>query len=165
MPNWCDCDLLINGSQESLSVFEKVANTVEQVLDQNVFIPYPEKFHRLDEIAKKWDNTMFPNKNRADRPADGFNNGGYEWCLENWGTKWGICRPTKEKIHGTLVYHFETAWEPPLPIIIKMGSEFPDLTFELKYFEQGMGFQGIFMIQDGMINTDERKKYDGDRGG
>jgi len=34
---------------------------------------------------------------------------------------------------------FDTAWSPPIPVIEKMASLFPDHEFDLQYFEGGMG--------------------------
>jgi len=101
---------------------------------------------------------------------DGFNSGGYEWCNENWGTKWGICNAelindndydeTKE-----LGYSFETAWSPPFPVVLEMSKLFPNLEFDLRYFEGGNGFNGLFVCKKGKVETDKQGDYFGSRGG
>jgi hypothetical protein len=97
---------------------------------------------------------------------DGFNSGGYEWCCLHWGTKWGICEAelTYEK-KKSLKYAFRTAWSPPLPIIKKMGTVFPQLKFILSYFEGGSAFRGRFVMENGENTSNETGYYHGQRGG
>lgn len=129
------------------------------VLCEDVFIPYPEEFRIKDEKAEK-----------GEISKDGFNSGGYEWCTENWGTKWGICnaRIFSNRIcrdWGKVVYYFECAWSPPIPVIEKMAELFPLLTFELKYFEGGMAFKGIMVCSEGKVKKHTTARYRGSRGG
>jgi hypothetical protein len=149
MPNWCDCDLTVKGPKKELDRFKEFAKSNASVLDHNKFVPYSDKFKKLDEHPVEG--------------KDGYNQGGYDWCLTNWGTKWGICDPTLNEGKRVLYYGFQTAWSPPLPIIRKMGQMFPELTFRLKYFEGGMAFQGVFEMTKGYTNID--KSYRGSRGG
>jgi Ferredoxin-like domain in Api92-like protein len=151
MPNWCECDLTIKGPKDELLKFRDFAKTNKSVLDHNRFVPYPDKFKRKDEEPVNG--------------KDGFNSGGYEWCLTNWGTKWGICTPELTERKKSLLYGFECAWSPPVPLIRKMGEMFPALSFKLKYFEAGMAFQGVFEMREGHCSIDECKTYRGNRGG
>ena len=65
--------------------------------------------------------------------VDGFNSGGYEWCCDNWGTKWGFVEPRiLGEDNGYLRYYFESAWAEPTPLILKMSSLFPTLNFTLE---------------------------------
>ena len=169
MPNWTSCDLKIRSpdkekEHKELKRFKAFAQTTKDgevnSLDTNKFIPYPEKFKKQDEIAAE-DPTNHSIK-------DGYNNGGYEWCLKNWGSKWGICRAELEEEDfkwGELSYTFESPWSPPMPVIIKMSEMFPTLTFELRYFEQGCEFNGILECKAGKITNEEQGKYFGNRGG
>ena len=82
MPNWCECDLYITGPKEELEKFLETVKSEESVFDFNRLIPYPEHFRELDGPFREWMNT--PPEERDDQPPpDGFNQGGYEWCLEN----------------------------------------------------------------------------------
>ena len=91
MPNWCECDLYISGPKEELEKFLETVKSEESVFDFNRVIPYPEHFRELDGPFKEWMTT--PAEERTGPPpADGFNQGGYEWCLLNWGTKWNARR-------------------------------------------------------------------------
>jgi len=200
MPNWCDCELAIEGSEEELKKFKKFAKSKKELLDIQKFIPYPKKFKEKDEFMSKLSlmksklNDLKDEKkikrlqnkinkleiiNGLSNGEDGYNNGGYDWCVQNWGTKWGIC---SSKIilercgycekHGLyfnrcneLIYGFETAWNPPLPIILKMSKMFKKLEFELRYFEAGSGFNGLFKCKGGKIIENLTGDYFGMRGG
>ncbi|HAX71754.1 MAG TPA: hypothetical protein PK152_02785 [Anaerolineales bacterium] len=60
---------------------------------------------------------------------------------------------------------FDTAWSPPIPVIAKLASMFPDHTFELKYFEGGMGFSGHARWSEGDEEFHHQYEYSGPRGG
>ncbi len=162
------------------------------VLNTNNFIPYPEEFKKLDKLSSNWMDKAddFAKKNGKDakswycgdklskklrdqfvkengeQPSDGFNNGGYDWCLQNWGTKWGICSPELvEESKKELEYAFESAWSPATPVILKMSEMFPTLRFELRYFEQGMAFNGLYICEKGKVTEDKEGDYFGNRGG
>ena len=172
MPNWCECDLSIRliGDKEDKQMvefkkFKDLAETKQgketNALDTEKFIPYPEKFREMDKEAK--DRNV--NK-KGEYIKDGFNSGGYEWCGENWGTKWGICEAELVDMDSwELTYTFRCAWSPCLPVIKKMSEMFPKLRFELRYFEQGQGFNGLFVCEKGEILMDKQGDYFGDRGG
>lgn len=167
MPNWCENDLTIkaktrkrlddvmafvhghydDGDDEEVSPF-----------DFNVIIPYPEIYRKMDEEADNFKGRW------EDRPKDGFNSGGYEWRVDNWGTKWPASEIWVEdlKTDGSCVVHFSTAWTPPLPIIDKLAEAFPDISFMLRYYEGGMGFSGKY---DGRGVDVLNRNYKGQRGG
>lgn len=72
---------------------------------------------------------------------------GYDWCLNNWGTKWGAydCILHGEEFHGQgeISYQFNTAWSTfNAEISTAMSNVFPTLRFELNFFEPGMAFKG-----------------------
>jgi len=180
MPNWCENSLYIRGPHEDLKRFVEFARSPEGVFDFNRFIPYPERFERLDRLAELWEawkagrvkldelseeEIAFLVKCR-ERPLDGYNQGGYDWCVENWGTKWNACEAYLY-FHGEneVVYNFDTAWSPPLPVIRKASELFPSLEFRLEFFEAGMGFCGKYVCKGGKVLEEEWSEYHGDRGG
>ena len=71
--------------------------------------------------------------------------------------------PDAEPIQAFL--EFDTAWSPPIPVIEKLASMFPDHIFELKYFEGGMGFSGHARWSEGSEEFHHQYEYDGPRGG
>lgn len=123
------------------------------IFDFENIIPYPEEFKQRDkdaatltpeEFKAKYptntDKVFGGERNKDGPPLDGFNNGGYQWCIQNWGTKWGACNPVWVDKHHTL--HFDTAWGPVFPIISALHKRFPHLTLQYEYYERGMGFMG-----------------------
>jgi len=168
MPNWCDCELNVRGKTEDVHRLREAVKSDDEVLSANRIIPYPEKFRRLDEVANQHE-AEHPD-DWQNRPKDGFNSGGYDWCIQNWGTKWGFCHSetiSEEECQGetTLEYRFASAWDPPIPLIKKLGEMFPMLEIELRYFECGAAFNGLYSVKDGQVDINETGAYFGHRGG
>ena len=89
----------------------------------------------------------------------------YNWNCNNWGTKWDASDPNVIDIPSATTYEFSTAWSPPLPVIIAAAKQFPKLTFDLRYWESGIGFQGRLRVKDDEVFIRENKDYNGQRGG
>ncbi len=204
MPNWNENELTISGPDVK-AVLEAIrSDDIHdqdlRLLDFNRIIPYPQIYRDMDKRAEEY-REKFANIENDDperqqklealgaeygiEPGtpwikDGYNSGGYEWCCDQWSTKWNACHvhltthadsskplrktskcaycgtthkteamivltcqqcgsplPDAEPIQAFL--EFDTAWCPPIPVIEKLAAMFPDHTFELKYFEGGMG--------------------------
>ena len=188
MPNYCQNELYFNQEDALKNVLEFMG----EKFDFGKLIPYPDNYAKRDADAnairvkhnKNWDE-----RTQADRDAeqadwqkftevygnkkDGFNSGGYEWCIENWGTKWGAINARIEGDH--LV--FETAWSPPTPVIVALAKKFPEYTFYFEYFEGGAAFCGGFTLPNrddyygdepwypGIITYEWEGRYSGHKGG
>jgi hypothetical protein len=49
----------------------------------------------------------------------------YDWCVENWGTKWDIFDIVHASLEGdTLTVSFSTAWSPPIPAVEKAADTY-----------------------------------------
>lgn len=158
MPNHCETDVYIRGSDEDVKVFGKWLEEIEP-LNRDIcraLIPYPENFEQMDRELKaiyklggderKAAETAYMTKygQTGSFPKDGYNDGGYEWCCANWGTKWGTYDVdfTPHTKRGALL-SFQSAWSPPSVAVFQALSEkFPDLTFEIEYFEGGAAYCG-----------------------
>lgn len=176
MPNWCENELRVHGPKGLREdLLEKVRNTEEDEkteFDFNKVVPYPEEYASLDLLVKKWerDNKEVPWNDRPPRPKDGYNQGGYEWCNQHWGTKWNasdvvVIPESSDDDDETSVITFSTPWGPPFPVIEKLSEIFPDLTFSLSYWEGGMGFMGEIVVHNGQIVNEMESEYSGNRGG
>jgi len=167
--------MFIEGPEENIDAFESFISKGEQAIDFNQFIPYPAKFKRLDDEAKSVVEKL--EKEAGDArlidwskvPKDGYNQGGYDWCITNWGTKWNASEPTVQRTSiGTMSAWFDTAWSPPLGVLQAMSVMFPALSFTLKYEEGGMGFAGNSTYKNGIEveadqwdYTDEEEEEEG----
>lgn len=162
MPNHCENDLYIAGEPEKVEEFLAFAglNDGEPQLDFNRFIPYPEKFAQMDAEfpgsgASEHELTKY--REKYGTAMDGYNSGGYDWCCQNWGTKWNAYEVEKfEHPHRGLCITFQTAWTPPSPVIAAIAKRFPDLTLEHEYFEHGASYCGGVQY----IHKDDCEDYD-----
>jgi len=97
--------------------------------------PVPDDYRRFpfdDNQARKLGEV-------ADEPRD-F--GGYRWQTDHWGCKWDVNGELLESHNTFLQYQFDSPWSPPIAFFEKIAKDFPTLTFELEYYEPGMGFAG-----------------------
>lgn len=171
MPNWTENDLTITGNEEDLKKLKEFVTTKkETLLDFEKIIPFPQKVYDDEKEIRKMEELKGNEKKNAEiiqalKEKTEFNS--HDWCISNWGTKWNSCRAEiikEDKNH--LVYTFETAWSPPLPVIVKLSSLFPTLKFLLEYYERGNGFCGKLEIDKVKIIQDVYSdKYRGNRGG
>ncbi len=100
-----------------LDVKEKV---IEETLSFHTIMPVPENCHC-------------------------FNEGGYQWCSEHWGTKW--CALDTKLLHDDREtgYTFLTAWAPPsIQFLTILAEKFPDVSIDLRYAEKGCNFYGYW---------------------
>jgi hypothetical protein len=156
MPNWCENDLRIEGPRERLLEFLAFVKGPNGPLDFDRILPCPQEYAVLDDDVA------------------GFYSPGCSWCNANWGTKWNAEGATVEELDNgstqdasdaSVTIHFDTAWSPPSLLIPIVSQRFPDLRFDLQFYECGFGFQGRLRCRGGMIDEECIEDYDGNRGG
>ena len=159
-------------------------------LDMNKFIPYPKEFNDIDkrnkEYHEKFDRVKEKLKNKEmltyedeklinelalielegenkDYDTDGYNSGGYDWCIRNWGTKWNFCdvflddgEQDKEVLH----YNFQTAWAIPIPVLLEMSNKFANLTFNYYGNEESEEFEVEFQFKAGQMEVISEKNWE-----
>ena len=144
MPNWCLNNLTISHENRSKVMQFVRAYKEGKVCDH--YLPVP----RTDDGELIIDQTH----------PDYW----YNWCVNNWGTKWDIGSDNGE-VHGlnpTIVGNeatmsFDSAWSPP----IGLYEELDRLGFmvDATYFEPGMGYCGIWHDGDDLYT-----EYGSDKG-
>lgn len=144
MPNWCENKIEIFGSAEAIEQLVALVKSPDSDFDFNRLIPYPEEYAVGD----------------VDGKAVGYNSGGYDWCIRNWGTKWNACEPSVIVTENTVEIYFDTAWSPSLEVTEKLVSLFPDVTIKHTYEEGGMDFSGYVLYKNGEIVESEEGDYD-----
>lgn len=170
MPNYCYNTLIISGDDAELQRFKEFAQSVikkssstdfdepEHVrpLDFNNFISPEEDKKRLIE---SWNGNPEVRELWSDFGTYWFNNGGYDWCIANHGTKWNAGDTNLTESDGELIYSFDTAWSPPTPVIIKASELFPTLTFVLHMEEESHAYGGSETYEAGeLISQDVREQ-------
>jgi hypothetical protein len=146
MPNWCSNSLTVRGTQEDLEYFQKFVRSPRSKFDFDQVMPYPSEYARLDREPVVCEDGF---------KKDGFNRGGYGWCIQHWGTKWWVADVyLTEDVHE-LTFEFDTAWSPPKGVIASLVEWFPGLDFELHYEEPGCAFEGILVGFQGEIQQDD----------
>jgi len=143
MPNWCENKLTIQGDKKQIALFKKGAKIYVPNEDSNTDLS-------LNQIVP-----TPPCLKYTEAPGDNPN--WYDWCIENWSTKWDISGAELIKNEeNELIYDFETAWSPPEQWLKKASKLFKKLTFTLEYEEPGAGFAGTLKVKNGrtLMNED-----------
>ena len=186
MPNWCSNVLNICGPVASIDKFMDDITTGPKESDgttsgmgndyeilENLF-PCPEDLKnvtsRFGTISDDDPDKEQKQKNIEDHGAVDW----YEWCCTNWGTKWGdnqthlvhedLCTPfsTADDTEVSLkkiMLRFETAWSPPIEGMDVVTTKYPDIMFDLRYWEPGMGFQGYKIYGSGECQGEATMDY------
>jgi hypothetical protein len=107
-------------------------------VDFNNLALYPDKFRIRDELSVILSKEEFKEKYGSD--LDGYNSGGYEWCIQHWGSKWNAKDVVWVPQQKTL--YFDTAWSPVFKIVSALHKRFPSVNISFEYYERGVGTVG-----------------------
>lgn len=167
MPNWVYNNVVVTGDPVKVGVF--VANTTA---------PHPvQKFERPDgkfsvtvegefeysdgefsfwnviaPPVEKWSeyfatSGIIANVKYGETPYNWYN-----WNISNWGTKWDACDVELSYApgEGEAAISFNTAWSPPIEVIVAMVEMYPELHFTVDYREE-QGWGGRITATGGSI--------------
>lgn len=133
MPNWCNNVVTISHKDPA-----KMAALTEAINAGNFckfVIPIPEALT----------NTTAPNRENPEVLIEktGYSDW-YDFCVNEWGTKWDIDPYDKVVIEdGVMVsFGFDSAWAPPVGVYDKLYEE--GYVVEASYYEPGMAFVGKY---------------------
>lgn len=132
MPNWCMNKLTVSHSDKSMvDQFEKAYNEGKVC---EYYLPVPKQNGDIvldQEHPDYW----------------------YNWCVNNWGTKWDIGADIgtdheeryglkATRVDNEVCCTFDSAWSPPVGLYDKLF----ELGYDVKatYWEPGMAFCGIW---------------------
>lgn len=80
----------------------------------------------------------------------------YDWSIANWGTKWNAYQAFVGKTDANeVMFHFETAWAPPLPVIDAIAAKFPKANIRLIWCDEGDDHQHRVYWEDGKREAEE----------
>ena len=122
MPNWCSNTLLITGNTSTLVQLKSI---IEQDSEEGL----------LEAIAPIGE---------YDREA----------AISKWGTKWDVSAEGLEYTDNgdgtsTIEGYFDSAWSPPVEAFTTLAQDWDSCYIELRYFEPGMGFIGMYDSEGG----------------
>jgi hypothetical protein len=178
MPNYCMNDLLVRGKAEDLHKFTNAFRGYPALFKGADEKRYKEKcqkpmecFNALHPVPKDVIERGFDSGLRIEpsdyllirigekEPPEELD--GYHWCKFNWGSKADVygevqvsgldlleeAEPGEDGIE--IAYAFDTEWVPPVEWLLKVAEDFPELEFELLYYEPGIAFAGQMKITEG----------------
>lgn len=128
MPNWCTNELIVSGEIEEMDKWRMALTndeSIEPTLDFNKIVPEP----RWEEDSQDW----------------------YQWRIDNWGTKWNANDVDTNNDLNEILYHFDTAWGPPIEFVETAAKKFPNLYFQIAFYEEGCCFAGMNEFKDGEL--------------
>jgi hypothetical protein len=145
MPNWCNNTLEISHEDPAMMARVRKAFTDGRLL--NEFIPVPKS---LEIVAGRVGVDADPEQIALEAAqASNIETHGYkdwyDFCVNEWGTKWDIggdgMEPHDDGPNRTTLT-FDSAWAPPIAAMEK----FQDIGFSVRlyYYEPGMCFAGIY---------------------
>lgn len=142
MPNWCENNIVITGNKKSIQKLAEAKLSLDKLLPIPEELQYPKDYY-VDELVR----VEFEKKKKDNLKKYG-NSDWYDWCINNWGTKWDIDLIKIDSSETEIVAQFQTAWSPPITAMYKLVQKYPDLEIDLKYFEGGVGFVGRAYLTD-----------------
>lgn len=88
----------------------------------------------------------------------------YEWCIQNWGTKWNSYDNESWRDDG---FDFNTAWNAPHPVIIALSKRYPDVLICHKWADEDLGsncgyreyLDGQLVCENTFDNEEEALKF------
>jgi len=146
MPNWCNNAITLKHNDPEMLVRAREALVKGEFL--NEFHPVPEDLQIVagragaDDSPEQIDLVA---RETANREKYGYATW-YDFCVNEWGTKWDVQDEYAEVKDGVLTTSFDSAWAPP----VQAYGRLEDLGFEVcaHYYESGMAFCGTY--QDGL---------------
>lgn len=148
MPNWCSCELRVDGPEAEVGRFTAAARGAGPKYEpEEPGEPSEFCFHSLHPVP---DEVV----------AKGYEPAGYEWEVANWGVKWGAHKPAVVgRSEGGVSYHFQTAWGPPTEFLDKVAADWPALAFTLE-FEESSTTRGTACWQNGVLASHHEEEVE-----
>lgn len=164
MPNLCINTLIIKGRPDDLVKFkEQYKNSTKYHSGEEDFLwidfrkVNPDTKYKNEEIEKFNANPELVNEYNGSFEEYWFGNHDYHYREKEWGQKWNYNgeEPAWSSDKKRLIYRFDTAWTPAIPIIYTLIERHHELDFDYKYEEGGQGFGGRIKSEQGKIIKEE----------
>lgn len=139
MPNWCNNVLSVHFPGD----VEVAGERLRELCDRVATDVEPLSFNRILPVPVEVEND-----------PDGMV--GYNWRVDNWGTKWDA-HDVEARFGATACeMFFDTAWGPPVDAIAELSRLFPDAVVGLAFDEPGCDFGGFLIYRAGEVQDSEQ---------
>ena len=149
MPNWCNNNITITGPNKIIDKIDKiVAEEGSEGRLLQYFHPMPKEL--MDTTSPAPNKTAKEKKVIKARKLKFGADSWYDWCVNNWSTKWDVNEfYSIKKIElgedeSEISFGFDSAWAPPLGAYEKFIEDNSNVTIRATYFEGGCDFMGIW---------------------
>ena len=151
MPNHCTNRVTISAHEGKEDQFKAVLKAFESERPFQSLHPQPDwpnvpndkgELSALKEHKNADGKVVFTTREFPDGTAD---ERWYDWCYQNWGTKWDAYDREEGDIDeecGYAEFEFHTAWGPADGIYDKIAEDYPDVSVSWFYDEPGMECAG-----------------------
>ena len=157
MPNWCLNTVEFIGSPSQIEQIRKAVEEEDGLFQ--TLVPLPDA---LKDSVSGSENAKpdWQKKNSAQLIKEHGADNWYDWCINNWGTKWDAAESCIDDIaidwlnpkSSSIQISFETAWSPPISfydeLLDKMTAKGKDFSIYATYHEPGCCFMGVWSDGD-----------------
>ena len=142
MPNYVSVNIKVNGNKKLIDKFFVNCFTGNN-FDFDKIVPEPRTIEECspEYRANKDSHIVLDDE----RPWFDW----YAWHNRFWGTKWNAMDTNIDRNNNSV--SFDTAWNFPYPVMVKMTEMFPDLTFTIEWIEE----QGVISLGRVEVKNDE----------
>ncbi len=149
MPNWCNNNITITGPNKIIDKIDKIVaeeGSTGGLLQY--FHPMPKEL--MDTTSPAPNKTAKEKKVIKARKLKFGADSWYDWCVNNWSTKWDVNEFYSIKRielgidESEISFGFDSAWAPPLGAYEKFIEDNSNVTIRATYFEGGCDFMGIW---------------------
>ena len=154
MPNWCNNNITIQGSTETIKTLWEEATAEDGGL-LSAMVPMPKA---LEGTTSPTPQPGASNYEGEQPKVDGYDNW-YDWSVARWGTKWDVSTEGLEFTDNgdgtaSISGWFDSAWAPPLTAYETFCEDMDGVYIEASYHEGGMDFGGFWDSETGEEHMD-----------
>jgi hypothetical protein len=154
MPNWCNNNITIQGSTETIKTLWEEASAEDGGL-LSAMVPMPKA---LEGTTSPTPQEGASNYEGEQPVVDGYDNW-YDWSVARWGTKWDVSTEGLEFTDNgdgtaSISGWFDSAWAPPLTAYETFCEDMDGVYIEASYHEGGMDFGGFWDSETGEEHMD-----------
>lgn len=158
MPNWCSNSGYIKGEKSVLDEIWNIIHSGSMEADGHdprpaitALRPCPDELTQTvagfrSEGSPEYDD--WKAQQEANKEKYGYTDW-YGWCIDNWGTKW-TPEFDMERHEGSIWFSGDSAWSPPEELMRYISEKYP-VVIEMSYIEEGMGYMGYSIFDNGFI--------------